>query len=186
MGTKIGVLPQCAKAGKSIKLIFYALPISRPKIEVLALFYGLLWTKYDYSLLSTLYISQQKQFAALWGEKVVNKCVSNGPCPSSSSSKQSILFFGVSFFTRKKNYSVSAKSLSSLTIRLMWTKSRKSEGRVSYLSCTASLMGFLNFTLCFVALIIWIVGVRQNQSQFDPENCLCHKIVYLSQCLKGT
>ena len=124
-----------------------------------------------------LYISQQKQFAALWGEKVVNKCVSNGPCPSSSSSKQSILFFGVSFFTPKKNYSVSAKSLSSLTIRLMWTKSRKSEGRVSYLSCTASLMGFLNFTLCHVALIIWIVGVRQNQSQFDPENCLCHKIV---------
>ena len=58
-----------AEAGKSIKLIFYALPISRPKIEVLALFYGLLWTKYDYSLLSTtsgatIYISQQKQFAA--------------------------------------------------------------------------------------------------------------------------
>ena len=56
------------EAGKSIKLIFYALPISRPKIEVLALFYGLLWTKYDYSLLSTtsgatIYISQQKQFA---------------------------------------------------------------------------------------------------------------------------
>ena len=107
----------------------------------------------------------------MWGEKVVNKCVSNGPCPSSSSSKQSI-FWGP-FFTPKKNYSVSAKSLSSLTIRLMWTKSRKSEGRVSYLSCTASLMGFLNFTLCHVALIIWIVGVRQNQSQFDPENCLC-------------
>ena len=120
----------------------------------------------------------------MWGEKVVNKCVSNGPCPSSSSSKQSI-FWGP-FFTPKKNYSVSAKSLSSLTIRLMWTKSRKSEGRVSYLSYTASLMGFLNFTLCHVALIIWIVGVRQNQSQFDPENCLCHKIVsiYCSQCLK--
>ena len=37
------------KQEKSIKLIFYALAISRPKIEASVILWALLWTKYDYS-----------------------------------------------------------------------------------------------------------------------------------------